>query len=246
MVGTNQGTYLITLSTRTDSPQMTVTTIVPPSSNSPIFGYYSDDTYTYFGLVSPSFNGRSTITVLEQTGITVGKLSQVETAPSGWTTFTNVKQIANLNSNVASATKATQDKNGKDITLSYVKVYGSSTNSTNSETITPIDLANQNYAMGMIRSATDNPTGKTSWNHIISMNWTESNKIAWVSQIAVATEQGTGMYYRTDKNNITGKAWTRVLDSSNYSSYVPMTHSGTTTPANTLGKNGDIYVLLDS
>lgn len=336
--GVVQGTYLITVSTRTNTPQMSVTSIVKPTSNPPIFGYYSDDTYTYFGMVSPTYQGRNTITVLETTNVTFGKLSKETTAPSGWTNFTNVvdlskdttypiygktinadfttkfrtqtkgsstqgdyigiirndtdgvsgsprygaglafgradthsylytsysepvayigggnadklnwiKQIAFTDSNVASATKATQDGNGRNIALGYVRVYGSYTNGTNSESLTATELAKQNYAIGMIKAETDNPTEQQKWCHVISMNWQNGINANWVSQIAVGTELGTGLYYRTNgQNTIVGKAWTRVLDSVNYSNYVPMTHSGTTTPANTLGKNGDIYVLLDS
>ena len=128
----------------------------------------------------------------------------------------------------------------------YVKVYGASVNGTNSETITPVDLAKKDYAMGMIDSATDNPWGEKTWNHIISMNWSKGSTSTWVSQIALGTQKGTGMFYRTTSGDVSGRAWTRVLDSSNYSNYIPMTYSGTSTPENTLGKNGDIYILLES
>lgn len=128
----------------------------------------------------------------------------------------------------------------------YVKVYGAGVNGTNSETITPVDLAKKDFAMGMIHSATDNPWGEARWNHIISMNWSKGITSAWVSQIAVGVEKGIGMFYRASSGNISGKAWTRLIDSANYSTYVPMTHSGTAAPADTLGKDGDIYVLLES
>lgn len=102
--------------------------------------------------------------------------------------------------------------------LNYVRVYNSS-NVGNSNAVTFNDLAKQHSAVAMINPATDNPVGKKSWCHCISMAWTNGSNANWVSQIALGTEANTGMYYRTTNNAITGRGWNRVLDSANYTSY---------------------------
>ena len=102
--------------------------------------------------------------------------------------------------------------------LNYVRVYNSS-NIGQSSTVTFNDLANQHSAVAMINPATDNPVGKQSWCHCISMAWTNNSNSNWVSQIALGTEAGTGMWYRTTSGAITGRGWNRVLDSANYTSY---------------------------
>lgn len=88
-----------------------------------------------------------------------------------------------------------------------------------------------NATFGMFNSATDNPTGNSSWVHVWSQQWNRSST-SWVSQIAIGAANGTGMWYRTNGNNtIVGKAWTRLLDSSNYSSYALPLSGGTMTGA---------------
>lgn len=104
-----------------------------------------------------------------------------------------------------------------------------------STTVTVNDLAASSpSAVGMIYAATDNPLGAAKWCHVWSQAWTQGSNAAWVSQIAIGTANSTGMYYRTNSSStIVGKAWTRVLDASNYSSYaLPLTGgtlTGTTT-----------------
>ena len=102
--------------------------------------------------------------------------------------------------------------------LNYVRVYNSRDVGSNG-TVTFNDLAKQHSAVAMIKPATDNPVGKQSWCHCISMAWANNSNINWVSQIALGTEAGTGMWYRTTSGAITGRGWNRVLDSSNYKSY---------------------------
>lgn len=91
-----------------------------------------------------------------------------------------------------------------------------------SNTATVNDLAASSpSAVGMIYAATDNPLGAAKWCHVWSQAWSQ-NSTAWISQIAIGTANETGMYYRTNSTDtIVGKAWTRVIDSSNYLSYSP-------------------------
>ena len=74
-------------------------------------------------------------------------------------------------------------------------------------------------SVGMINPAADNPTGQAKWCHTWSQTWTQGSTANWVSQIALGTEAGNGMWYRCTSGNISGLGWKRVLDSSNYTSY---------------------------
>lgn len=109
----------------------------------------------------------------------------------------------------------------------YIKVYNDYTANTgkNNEK-TANDIANAGFAVGMINGATSNPLGKKAWFHIINMGWdtrTTNSAGLWTSQIAVGTDNGTGMYYRTTNSGaqISTIGWARVLDSSCYKSYCP-------------------------
>ena len=97
----------------------------------------------------------------------------------------------------------------------------------NSNSFTFNDLAKEHCAMGMIYSATDNPTGAAGWVHGISLAWTAGSNSNWISQIALGVQAGDGMWYRTTSGTIVGAAWKRVLDSSNYSSYALARSGGT-------------------
>ena len=109
--------------------------------------------------------------------------------------------------------------------LNYVRVYNSN-NVNHSTDVTVNDLAKQHAAVGMIYGATDNPCGSNRWVHVWSQAWADGVNTNWVSQIALGTSDGTGMYYRTTSDTIVGRGWTRVLDASNYNSYAP-TKTGT-------------------
>ena len=112
----------------------------------------------------------------------------------------------------------------------YIKVYNDYTaNTGKNNDKTANDIANAGFAVGMIRGATSNPLGnKQAWFHIINMGWdtrTTNNAGFWTSQIAIGTNNGTGMYYRTTNLDaqISTIGWARVLDSSCYKSYCPPT-----------------------
>lgn len=111
----------------------------------------------------------------------------------------------------------------------YIKVYNDYTaNAGKNNEKTANDIANAGFAVGMINGATSNPLGKQAWFHIINMGWdTRTTNYAgfWTSQIAIGTNNGTGMYYRTANSDaqISTIGWARVLDSSCYKSYCPPT-----------------------
>lgn len=110
----------------------------------------------------------------------------------------------------------------------YIKVYNDYTaNAGKNNEKTANDIANAGFAVGMINGATSNPLGnKQAWFHIINMGWdtkTTNSAGLWTSQIAIGTNNGTGMYYRTTNSGaqISTIGWARVLDSSCYTSYCP-------------------------
>lgn len=111
----------------------------------------------------------------------------------------------------------------------YIKVYNDYTaNAGKNSEKTANDIANAGFAVGMINGATSNPLGKKAWFHIINMGWdtrTTNSAGLWTSQIAIGTNNGTGMYYRTTNSGaqISTIGWARVLDSSCYKSYCPPT-----------------------
>lgn len=111
----------------------------------------------------------------------------------------------------------------------YIKVYNDYTaNAGKNNEKTANDIANAGFAVGMINGATSNPLGKKAWFHIINLGWdtrTTNSAGLWTSQIAVGTDNGTGMYYRTTNSGaqISTIGWARVLDSSCYKSYCPPT-----------------------
>lgn len=117
----------------------------------------------------------------------------------------------------------------------YIKVYNDYTaNAGKNNEKTANDIANAGFAVGMINGATSNPLGKQAWFHIINMGWdTRTTNYAglWTSQIAIGTNNGTGMYYRTTNSGaqISTIGWARVLDSSCYKSYCPPTSHASST-----------------
>lgn len=92
------------------------------------------------------------------------------------------------------------------------KIYNSS-NYGSSSSVTFNDLALSNgAACGMIYAATNNPTGGASWCHTWSQSWGNGSNANWVSQIALGTEIGAGMWYRCTSGSIVDRGWRRVLD----------------------------------
>lgn len=103
--------------------------------------------------------------------------------------------------------------------LNYVQVFNSA-NLGGKDNVSVNDIALKHNANGMVNSATDNPLGAKKWVHVWSQSWSNNNNTNWVSQIALGTEAATGMYYRTNTGgSIVGKAWTRVADSANFTTF---------------------------
>lgn len=118
-----------------------------------------------------------------------------------------------------------------------------------SSSVTVNDLAAScGSAVGMIYANTDNPMGKTGWFHVWSQTWGKGVITSWVSQIAIGTANKTGMYYRTTNNSstIVGKAWTRVLDASNYNSYALPLTGGTLTGTTTFNNGCWVIAAYES
>ena len=105
----------------------------------------------------------------------------------------------------------------------FTFVYNS-TNYNNNSSLTVNQMAadgNSNSHVGMIYAGTDNPVSSSgNWVHVWSQSWSRGSISSWCSQIALGVQQGTGMWYRTTSGALAGKAWNRVLDSANYTSYV--------------------------
>ena len=160
---------------------------------------------------------------------------------------------------VASATKATQDGNGSTISSTYLKLSGGTMKGDIgiSRNAASIDGSVPFCGGTTISNITDMKNYKTylgtvqigeAWRNIISVRHrngygdgknfgmylssglTSTGDLIWNKQYATSSWQGE----RT------------ILDSSNYNRYAVAVHSGTAAPASSLGKNGDIYVLLDS
>ena len=78
-------------------------------------------------------------------------------------------------------------------------------------------LAANGSTVAMVNNATDNPCGAKKWIHVLSLAWKKGTSSSWVSQMAMGSEAGDGMWYRTTSSNVSGLAWKRVMDSSNCS-----------------------------
>lgn len=139
-------------------------------------------------------------------------LQNKPTIPTNTNQLTNGAGFITSSGSCASATKATQDADGFDIRQRYVNIYNTN-NIGQSSSVTLNDLAAQGSSVAMIHAATDNPTGGAKWVHALSMAWGKGTNTSWVSQLAMGTENGTGLWYRTGSGTIVGRAWKRVIDS---------------------------------
>lgn len=195
-------------------------------------------------IMNVNTSGAATITVWTSTAVTFTEISalsneamnKVIVTSANYTNYTVTKtgsgasgtwgiSISGNAATATTATKATQDADGNDIRQKYVNVYNTS-NIGSSSSVTFTDLAAAGNAVAMINNATDNPTGSAKWTHAISLCWSKGSSANWISQIALGTADGNGMWYRTTSGNIAGLAWKRILDSSNYTDYT-VTKTGT-------------------
>ena len=89
-----QGTYLVTVSGRGKVPTMDVVEITKPSQTTPIFGYWQDGAYFYFGVYVTSYRGSTNITVLGTSNVLFKNFGDASTI-EGWTVVTP-KQLATI------------------------------------------------------------------------------------------------------------------------------------------------------
>lgn len=103
----------------------------------------------------------------------------------------------------------------------YVRVFNSAQVEA-SATVTVNDLAKDDFSMGLVQGGEDNPSGGAHWIHAISMAWSDNNNSQWISQIAINSYAGAGLYYRTNgSGTIVGRAWYKVVDNGNFRSIIP-------------------------
>lgn len=76
-------------------------------------------------------------------------------------------------------------------------------------------------------------------SHVLHLFW-DSNS-GYDGQIALGV-QAPHMCIR-NQNGGTWSSWVTLLDSTNYTTYAPVVHTGTAAPAASTGKNGDIYIV---
>ena len=146
-----------------------------------------------------------------------GTVALTSDIPTNNNQLTNGAGYITSSGSCASATKATQDVDGNDINQKYVNVYNSN-NVMGSASVSVNDMAKAGFCMGMVKGSTDNPTGSSKWVHIISLPWSKGDNTSWVSQIAMNPNDSDGMWYRTGQGTIVGRAWKRIIDSSNIGS----------------------------
>lgn len=147
------------------------------------------------------------LTTIDQIITGTSRLSAFMSEDSNNHNLLNLSNIGNITGNII--------LNGTAYISGYAnvcKIYNSN-NYGSSSSVTFNDLALSNgAACGMIYAATNNPTGGASWCHTWSQSWTNGSNANWVSQIALGTQIGTGMWYRCTSGSIVDRTWRRVLD----------------------------------
>lgn len=101
----SQGAWIVQVSNRGSKPTMKVITLIQPTTNVVTFGYYAVDSQSVFkfGICVNSFRGTTNITVLGNTGVTVGSILSTTSTPSGWTAVTQLRYAENKNMTGATA-----------------------------------------------------------------------------------------------------------------------------------------------
>ena len=82
--GTNQGAWVIQISNRGSTPTIKVLPLIK-STYDVTFGYYTEGDMFKFGVCVPSYRGTSNISVIGNTGVTIGNIYSATTMPTGWT-----------------------------------------------------------------------------------------------------------------------------------------------------------------
>lgn len=83
--GTTAGTYLISMSNRGQKATMTVVCLQKNTLSDLTFGYYSDNTYFYFGAIRTPYSYSTNLTVLSKSASAeTGKFLNSTTKPTNW------------------------------------------------------------------------------------------------------------------------------------------------------------------
>ena len=101
----SQGAWIVQVSNRGSVPTMKVVTLIQPTRNTITFGYYAVESQLIFkfGVCVDGYRGTTNITVLGNTGVTVGNILSTTTIPTGWTAVTPLKYAENKNMTGATA-----------------------------------------------------------------------------------------------------------------------------------------------
>lgn len=96
---------------------------------------------------------------------------------------------------------------------------------------------------GLSMSQAYNNGYPTAYGNVITLKGSGSGQI-FVEWSGTSGARGN-MWFRNkrDVSDAAWSPWSAVVDSLNYNSIIPQIHSGTSAPASTLGKNGDIFIL---
>lgn len=92
-----QGAWIVQISNRNSTPTMEVVTLIQPTRNAITFGCYAVEAQSVFkfGLCVNNYRGTTNITVLGNTGVTVGSILSTTSEPSGWTAVTPLRYAEN-------------------------------------------------------------------------------------------------------------------------------------------------------
>ena len=133
--GTVPGTYLISMSNRGQKATMTVVCLQKSSQADLTFGYYSDDTYFYFGVIRPTYSYSTNLTVLSKSASAeTGKFLNSTTKPTNWVDVAIANSIGGnastvnghtVNADVPANAKFTDTtySTGNTSTLGLTKLY---------------------------------------------------------------------------------------------------------------------------
>lgn len=122
-----------------------------------------------------------------------------------------------VSGNAATATKATQDGDGNIINTTYYKTSSLGATTFKVTRGASISTNTASYWAAMVNSGQAGspilPTANKWW-HILSMDW-NSDTSNWISQLAIATQDGNGVWWRRNDasgTNIDSSTWHRLAE----------------------------------
>ena len=126
----SQGAWIVQVSNRGSKPTMKVVTLIQPTTNAIAFGCYAVESQSVFkfGVCVNSYRGTTNITVLGNTGVTVGSILSTTSEPSGWTAITPTKY--------ATSSLATTSAAGLMSASDKTKLDGVATGATKNQVLT--------------------------------------------------------------------------------------------------------------